>query len=259
MAALMNNQPDTRARATGSRGNREWILSPPVSPIFQSSASNTEPKSLPGLKTITLPIIRPPVPIVNSLSNTMSVLALIDLQYFDGSWDANSETLSPILRVEILKPRSSLLIDADAWVTMLVFRFLEDIIPEEKNVWCLVVEKARRHLHLREWLRLLFSLLEMFLVLSLLIIRKRQNWKHSRISFGLQVPSEILNHSHYSGLTSSTLSTTTITVTAPSTTITPSPTTGIVVVTPTIVCDYSDEDWGWTFKLTDIVGSDETT
>ncbi|TGO82081.1 hypothetical protein BPOR_0927g00040 [Botrytis porri] len=44
---------------------------------------------------------------------------------------------------EIPKPRSSLLIDTDAWVTMLVFRFLEDSIPEENNLWCLVVETAR--------------------------------------------------------------------------------------------------------------------
>ncbi|KAJ8062369.1 hypothetical protein OCU04_008913 [Sclerotinia nivalis] len=77
------------------------------------------------------------------------MLALIDLQSFDGSWDAHSETLSSILGFEIPKPRPLQVIDEDVWVTMLLVRFLEDRIPEGKSVWCLVVEKARRFVRAR--------------------------------------------------------------------------------------------------------------
>lgn len=93
----------------------------------------------------------PHVPVVFSNPNTTKILSFIDLQSFDGSWDAHthSETLSSILEFEIPKPGLSQVIDADIWVTILVVRFLEIRIPEEKNVWCLIVEKARRFVRVR--------------------------------------------------------------------------------------------------------------
>lgn len=40
---------------------------------------------------------------------------------------------------------ASLAMDIEVWVTMLVIRFLENSKPEENNVWCLVVERARQY------------------------------------------------------------------------------------------------------------------
>ncbi|TEY86653.1 hypothetical protein BOTCAL_0004g00070 [Botryotinia calthae] len=180
LAALQNNRPDTDRRPMASPSRQAWMQSPPVrprlqsitdnmqfrslsrtpdtvtlptivsqpspvSPKPQSSQENTKPRPSSGVKIVTLPIITPPVPVVYPLSNTMSALALIDLQSFDGSWNADSENLSSILRLEIPELKTSLVVDIDVWVTMLVVRFLEDSIPEENNVWCLVVEKARRY------------------------------------------------------------------------------------------------------------------
>ncbi|KAI9643280.1 hypothetical protein NHQ30_007897 [Ciborinia camelliae] len=81
----------------------------------------------------------------------------------------------------------------------------------------------------------------------------------SSLASSIRSARSVLDKVRYSGLTSSStsssttsLSTITITVTASSVSIPPSTTTSVVIVTPTAVCDYYDEGWGWTFKLTDI-------
>jgi hypothetical protein len=83
----------------------------------------------------------PPISPLNP--NLTKVLALIDLQHFNGLWNTDSENrLLDILGFEIPRPPPVSVSD-EAWVTMLVARFLEDVIPEEEDVWGLVVEKAR--------------------------------------------------------------------------------------------------------------------
>lgn len=100
-----------------------------------------------------------PPPVAPPNRNPTKVLALIDLQGFDGTWNTDSENLLlDILGFEIPKPPLDGMSD-EAWVTMLVVRFLEERMPEEEDVWGLVVEKAReyvrRFLETREMLHLL--------------------------------------------------------------------------------------------------------
>ena len=95
--------------------------------------------SNPLATTPTAPQISPPNP------NPAKVLALIDLQRFNGAWNSNSEKLLlNILGFKIPEPPSNGM-SKEAWVTMLVIKFLEECIPEEKDVWGLVVEKAREY------------------------------------------------------------------------------------------------------------------
>lgn len=67
--------------------------------------------------------------------------SLISLQTFAGFWDLNDE-LANILSI----PRGKLRLENRVWVTLLVVRFLETYMQEEKEVWDLVVDKARRWL-----------------------------------------------------------------------------------------------------------------
>ncbi|APA16089.1 hypothetical protein sscle_16g108590 [Sclerotinia sclerotiorum 1980 UF-70] len=137
ISAIYNRRPNMDRRPIWSRPNA--ILLPPGQPI-PSASHRIHPCQE-----------NPHVPVVFSNPNTTKILSFIDLQSFDGSWDAHthSETLSSILEFEIPKPGLSKVIDADIWVTVLVVRFLEIRIPEEKNVWCLIVEKARRFVRVR--------------------------------------------------------------------------------------------------------------
>jgi len=52
--------------------------------------------------------------------------------------------LLEILGFEIPKPPPEGVTD-EAWVAMLVVRFLEERMPEEEDVWGLVVEKGREY------------------------------------------------------------------------------------------------------------------
>ncbi|KAE8450876.1 hypothetical protein EG329_005316 [Mollisiaceae sp. DMI_Dod_QoI] len=71
------------------------------------------------------------------------VLALIDLQSFDGTWNIDSEKpLLDLTGLDVTKSPPNGVSD-EIWVTIVVLRFLEDRIPKEEDVWGLVVEKAR--------------------------------------------------------------------------------------------------------------------
>jgi hypothetical protein len=73
------------------------------------------------------------------------VLALIDLQGFDGAWSIDSENLLlDILQFDIPEPPLDGMSE-EAWVTMLVVTFLAKRMPEEEGVWGMIVEKAREH------------------------------------------------------------------------------------------------------------------
>ncbi|KAH8600976.1 von Willebrand factor type A domain-containing protein [Bisporella sp. PMI_857] len=65
-----------------------------------------------------------------------NVLALIDLQRFDGSWVASS-ALPSILGITIPGGKGA------EWITALVVRWLEIKCPGEEGTWNMVVEKAR--------------------------------------------------------------------------------------------------------------------
>ena len=71
------------------------------------------------------------------------VLAIIDLQGFDGSWAAERESLSSLLGFEIPKGPDG--VEEEVWVTVLVITFLETKMGGEEGVWGLVVDKARAY------------------------------------------------------------------------------------------------------------------
>lgn len=154
MAAICATLPNMERHALWhpGRGVRVPLPSPSASGNFQQSPKVTEPRLSSGAEASilsTTATVNPPAPVASPISNITKVLALIDLQSFDGSWDANDKSVASILEFEILRPGLPKVIDNDVWITMLVVKFLEDSIPEEKNVWCLVVEKARRYVRAR--------------------------------------------------------------------------------------------------------------
>ncbi|PQE25051.1 hypothetical protein CJF31_00005892 [Rutstroemia sp. NJR-2017a BVV2] len=70
------------------------------------------------------------------------VLALIDCQDFEGTWDAAD--VEPILAFQIPVNTTDLEeAEKKSWVTMIVVCFLEDKMAAEKDTWELVVAKAR--------------------------------------------------------------------------------------------------------------------
>ncbi|KAM3087341.1 hypothetical protein ACMFMG_001438 [Clarireedia jacksonii] len=83
-----------------------------------------------------------PVTDFTKLSAHDKVLALIDYQDFEGTWDAAD--VEPILGFQIpvdtTDPRDA---ERKSWVTMIVVRFLEEKMATEKDTWELVVAKAR--------------------------------------------------------------------------------------------------------------------
>lgn len=88
----------------------------------------------------------------STLHRLTKALDLIGLQCFDGAWNlADEERLLDIMGLKIPRPLLSG-VSEEAWVTMLVVSFLEDKMPEEEDVWGLVVEKAR--VHVRKYLEI---------------------------------------------------------------------------------------------------------
>lgn len=77
------------------------------------------------------------------LSGADRVLAIIELQGFDGSWAADSWNLSTLLGFRI--PQAPEGVDEKSWITILVITFLETKMGDEEGMWALVVEKARRY------------------------------------------------------------------------------------------------------------------
>ena len=111
-------------------------------PQVRSVAKDVKAKSDPNTFATTTRV--PPIPPPNP--NPTKVLALIDLQHFNGVWNTDSENrLLDILEFKILRPPQVSVSD-EAWVTMLVVRFLEEMMSEEEDVWGLVVEKARGYI-----------------------------------------------------------------------------------------------------------------
>lgn len=76
-------------------------------------------------------------------SDTDRVLALIDLQAFDGSWGPDREQLSPIMGIAM--PQAPAGVDEKIWVTMIVIRYLEVRMSDEDGLWVMVVQKARAY------------------------------------------------------------------------------------------------------------------
>jgi hypothetical protein len=77
-----------------------------------------------------------------SRSGADRVLALIELQEFDGSWPVGNEEIAAIVGVGMTPAKG----DEKAWITLLVVLFLEMKNADEEGTWGMVVEKAR------EWL-----------------------------------------------------------------------------------------------------------
>jgi hypothetical protein len=69
------------------------------------------------------------------------VLAIIDLQAFDGSWDPEETKLLTLLGFKF--PKAPKGVKGEVWATILVIVFLETKIAGEEGMWGLVVEKAR--------------------------------------------------------------------------------------------------------------------
>ena len=81
------------------------------------------------------------------MNDSDKVLAVIDLQDFEGWWDI-SDALVQItgLAREEFEKKKKMGMDGQTmkfWVTSLVLVFLETDAPAEKGVWELIVEKAR--------------------------------------------------------------------------------------------------------------------
>ena len=72
------------------------------------------------------------------------IYSLISLQTFAGFWELNDELLNTLsIPREKLRFKKGGADNENAWVTLLVIRFLEAYMQEEKDVWELVVDKAR--------------------------------------------------------------------------------------------------------------------
>ena len=78
-----------------------------------------------------------------SKSKVDRILALIELQDFEGSWLADNDEIPIILGFAIPESPNG---DSKVWVTILVVLYLEVKNADEEGTWGLVVEKAR------EWL-----------------------------------------------------------------------------------------------------------
>ncbi|KAJ8069031.1 hypothetical protein OCU04_002705 [Sclerotinia nivalis] len=105
--------------------------------IPEKIPKDVEAELVSNVLTTTDPTVSPPN------SNSMKVLALIDLQSFDGPWNI-SKSLLHILGFEIPKPPQGM--SEEAWITIFIVTLLEEKVPEEEDVWGLVVEKARKYL-----------------------------------------------------------------------------------------------------------------
>ena len=84
--------------------------------------------------------VQPPNPVIKTDAD--KVLAIIDLQAFDGSWDPKEKTLVSLLGLKTI-PNAPEGVDSKAWITCLVIAFLENKMSNEEGMWELVVEKAR--------------------------------------------------------------------------------------------------------------------
>ena len=82
-----------------------------------------------------------PPPKASIKTDADKVLAIIDLQAFDGSWDPQEKKLPALLGFEV--PKAPQGMDGNAWVTILVIAFLEMNMAREEGMWGLVVEKGR--------------------------------------------------------------------------------------------------------------------
>lgn len=79
---------------------------------------------------------------------------LIALQTFTGSWEANDDVIDILgipqeklgLEDKAGEGRGGGAKNLNAWITLLVVRFLENYMPEDKEVWELVVDKAKQWL-----------------------------------------------------------------------------------------------------------------
>lgn len=74
-------------------------------------------------------------------SSVEKVLALIELQEFEGSWPEGNEEVGAILGIQI--PQVPVQGQDKAWITLLVIYFLDIKNAAEAGTWGLVVEKAR--------------------------------------------------------------------------------------------------------------------
>jgi hypothetical protein len=97
-----------------------------------------------GGGSTTVPEPTKPVNYTTKWSNkpsTEKVLALIELQEFEGTWPEGNEEIKAILGFQI--PHAPNQVDAKAWITLLVVGFLELKNAAEEGTWGMVVEKAR--------------------------------------------------------------------------------------------------------------------
>jgi len=136
-------------KGSGFDGNGSWDTSrsyssekQPVSTRYSSAANPFY-----GLPQPTGPTAPPTVAELTqkwaSKSEVDRILALIELQEFEGSWLADNDEIPIILGFAIPESPNG---GSKVWVTILVVLYLEVKNADEEGTWGLVVEKAR------EWL-----------------------------------------------------------------------------------------------------------
>ena len=72
-------------------------------------------------------------------------LAIVDLQSFSGMWSTTDlQSLSKLIEARNLAKKVKAVAGSpDVFLTMVVITYLEKILPGEKDIWELVVEKGR--------------------------------------------------------------------------------------------------------------------
>jgi hypothetical protein len=85
--------------------------------------------------------LQKPQPAAPFDTDAEKVLAIIDLQAFDGSWDPKEKKVPAFLGFKV--PKAPNVVEGKVWVTVLVIAFLEMKMAGEEGMWGLVVEKAR--------------------------------------------------------------------------------------------------------------------
>ncbi|MAD85570.1 MAG: hypothetical protein CL912_21630 [Deltaproteobacteria bacterium] len=118
----------------------------PASPAYSPTSPSYSPSS-PGqyygrgaVPSSPTPTQAPQFTVPESVAD--KVLALIELQDFDGFWASDSDKHAFLIMgvMDIDAPDG---VDANVWLTLLVIKFLQKKCAEEEGTWELVVEKAK--------------------------------------------------------------------------------------------------------------------
>lgn len=123
-----------------SEQHASWFASASTRQPSSSYSQLSSPSAYNGPRTITGS--QSPHDVLSSIkTDSDKVLAIIELQGFDGSWSPEQENLSTLLGFEIPKVPEG--VEEAVWTTIVVITFLETSMRDEEGMWELVVEKAR--------------------------------------------------------------------------------------------------------------------